>query len=400
MGEASSTSTLRTLIPSGGVWGVLSIMPRICRAEASAPAASSASLTPPPLPRPPACTCALTTTLPPRLAAMARACSGVSATSPLGTATPYSLRMALPWYSWIFTGSGFAGDLPGEPDDRVVLLRHQPFLEGNDGVVGDVDVLGAHFGAALGDVAVAEPGLGLRKLQAVVGVERMHLELGDAHEEAGPREAALVLRMIADDVAHVLAKEALDALAELLAPLHVFLLHPSRPVRLLGPRLEGRHLLGTLEVEGDIRGEVAIQGEGLDGRHRHRLARIEGIHAGHAHEARLAVDLRAARAALARLAVPAAGEVARLGRLDGVNHVEDDHALLHGHAVVLEGAALGVAAPHAHVHVGAGGHHLRSWRSALSSGGGSGSGSCFTVNCPPCRRSTTLTLLKWSSAKG
>src|SRR5262249_57834640 len=95
-----------------------------------------------------------------------------------------------------------------------------------------------------------------------------------------------------------------------------------------------------------------------------------------------------------------AGESPRLRRLDGVDHVEDDHALLHGHAVVLEGAALGVAAPHAHVDFGAGRHHLRSWRSALSSGGGSGSGSCFTVNCPLCRRSTTLTLPKWSSAKG
>src|SRR5262245_56969136 len=308
--------------------------------------------------------------------------------------------MALPWYSWIFTGSGFAGDLPGEPDDRVVLLRHQPFLEGNDGVVGDVDVLRAHVGAALGDVAVSEPGLGLRQLQAVVDVERVHLELGNAHEEAGPRAAAHALRRIADDVAHVLAEEAPDTLADLLSPLHAFMLHPPRPLRLRGPRLEGRHLLGPLEVEGDVGGEVAIQREGLDGRHRHRLARIEGVHAGHAHEARLAVDLRAARAALARLAVPAAGEIARLGRLDSVDHVEDDHALLHGHAVVLEGAALGVAAPHAHGHLRAGGHHLRSWRSALSSGGGSGSGSRFTVNCPPCRRSTTLTLPKWSSAKG
>src|SRR5215510_5422183 len=228
----------------------------------------------------------------------------------------------------------------------------------------------------------------------------MHLELGDAHEEAGSGEATLVLRMITDDVAHVLAEEALDALAELLAPLHVFLLHPSRPVRLLGPRLEGRHLLGPVEIEGDVGGEVAIQRKGLDGRHRYLLARIEGVHPGHAHEARLAVDLRAARAALARLAVPAAGEIPRLRRLDGVDHVEDDHALLHGHAVFLEGAALGVAAPHQHGHLGAARHHLRSWRRALSSGGGSGRGSWVTVNCPPCRRITTLILPKRSSANG
>src|SRR6267143_3996422 len=53
-------------MPSGGVCGVLSIMPRIWTAACSAAA-------------------------------------GVSATSPLGTATPNSRSSALAWYSWIFT---------------------------------------------------------------------------------------------------------------------------------------------------------------------------------------------------------------------------------------------------------------------------------------------------------
>ncbi len=65
-------------------------------AAASAPAASSASFTPPALPRPPACTCALTTTRPPSFCATARAWAGVSATSPFGTGTPNSFRIALP----------------------------------------------------------------------------------------------------------------------------------------------------------------------------------------------------------------------------------------------------------------------------------------------------------------
>src|SRR5207244_10987052 len=103
MAEASSTSTLRTLMPSGGVCGVLSIMPRIWPAACSAAAGLSASLMPRALPRPPACTCALTTTVPPSRCAIARACAGVSATSPLGTATPNSRSSALAWYSWIFT---------------------------------------------------------------------------------------------------------------------------------------------------------------------------------------------------------------------------------------------------------------------------------------------------------
>src|SRR5467141_607849 len=103
MAEASSTSTLRTLMPSGGVCGVLSIMPRIWAAACSAAVGLSASLMPPALPRPPACTCALTTTVPPSRCAISRACAGVSATSPLGTATPNSRSSTLAWYSWIFT---------------------------------------------------------------------------------------------------------------------------------------------------------------------------------------------------------------------------------------------------------------------------------------------------------
>src|SRR2546426_865390 len=102
MAEASSTRTLRTLMPSGGVCGVLSIMPRIWAAACSAAVGLSASLMPPALPRPPACTCALTTTLPPSRCAIVRACAGVSATSPFGTATPNSRRSALAWYSWTF----------------------------------------------------------------------------------------------------------------------------------------------------------------------------------------------------------------------------------------------------------------------------------------------------------
>ena len=63
------------------------------------------------------------------------------------------------------------------------------------------------------------------ELAAVVGVERVHLELGGADEEPRTGEGGLVLLVVADHVADVLAQEALDALAELLAPLDVDLLH-------------------------------------------------------------------------------------------------------------------------------------------------------------------------------
>src|SRR5512144_805377 len=188
-------------MPSGGVWGVFSIMPRICRAAVSAPAGSAASFTPPALPRPPACTWALTTTRPPSRSAIARAWTGVSATSPLGTGTPNSFRMALPWYSWIFMRSGrrllVAADLPDDPHDRVEAVGH-PLLQRDDAVVGDVDVLGADLGAALGDVAEPDARLLADELGPVAGVERVHLEPRDLDEEPRAGEMLLVVLVVAD----------------------------------------------------------------------------------------------------------------------------------------------------------------------------------------------------------
>ena len=65
MSAVSSTSTLRTSCPSGPVWWVTSFMPRICPASCARLLGVLASLTPPPLPRPPAWICALTTHRPP-----------------------------------------------------------------------------------------------------------------------------------------------------------------------------------------------------------------------------------------------------------------------------------------------------------------------------------------------
>ena len=165
-------------------------------------------------------------------------------------------------------GCTAAGPVAGESadasaGDRLVRLRilrpnhangvvrgvDHPLLQRDDGVVGDLDVLGAHLGAALGDVALAQALLLLQELAAVVDVERVHLELGRAGEEARAGEGGLVLLVVADDVAHVLAQVALDALAELLAPLDVDLLHAVAAglllVGRLGPGLNGGIRLAT-----------------------------------------------------------------------------------------------------------------------------------------------------------
>src|SRR5690606_7449991 len=59
-----------------------------------------------------------------------------------------------------------AEDLAPQPHQRVVAVARHALLHRDDPVVGDVDVLGAHLRAALGDVAVAEALLVLRRLAA------------------------------------------------------------------------------------------------------------------------------------------------------------------------------------------------------------------------------------------
>src|SRR5580692_8783249 len=112
-----------------------------------------------------------------------------------------------------------AGDLAAQPHQGIVLAADNALLQRDQGVVGDLDILRADLGAALGDVAVAKPEVILGDFAPVSSVRRMHLQFGDAHEEARPGEVVLVLGVITDHVAGVLAQVALDALAELLRAL-------------------------------------------------------------------------------------------------------------------------------------------------------------------------------------
>src|SRR3989475_5560418 len=98
------------------------------------------------------------------------------------------------WSSSRSRRSRFAltSELPEQPDDGIVVVGH-PLLERDDPVVGDVDVLGTYFGAALRDVAQAHAGLLLHELGAIASIERVHVEAGELDEEARPREALLFL---------------------------------------------------------------------------------------------------------------------------------------------------------------------------------------------------------------
>ena len=91
------------------------------------------------------------------------------------------------------------------------------------------------------------PSASLNSDDAVFGVERVHLECGGVNEKARPDEF-IVLVMIAQHVANILAKKALDAFAEFLHAIDVLLLHPPRSVRRIGrSRFELLDLLLHLE---------------------------------------------------------------------------------------------------------------------------------------------------------
>src|ERR1700683_3622935 len=116
---------------------------------------------------------------------------------------------------------------------RIVEAIDDAFLERDDGVVGDRDVLWAHLRAALRDVAVTNSEGLFQLVDAVLRVGRVHLQSGGVDEE--PRaDELVVLPVVAQDVADVLAEEALNALPELLDPVDVLLLHPPRAAWRLG----------------------------------------------------------------------------------------------------------------------------------------------------------------------
>ena len=180
-----------------------------------------------------------------------------------------------------------------QPHQWVVEAVDHSFLQRDDGVVGDVDVLGARFGTAAGDVAQARAALVLDLLDAIVGIEGVHVETGQAHHESGTGEVLFGLA-IAQDVTHILTEEALDALAELLNPIDILLHHAVLAVGVAWPRGEGADALVLFVVPRHVTGQVADHREGF-----HRLqcdgfSFFEGVHTRHAGERGLAVDLHAA----------------------------------------------------------------------------------------------------------
>src|SRR5262249_15279596 len=224
--------------------------------------------------------------------------------------------------------------------DRIVELINNALFQGNYRIVRDVYIFGANFGTAFGYVAKANARLIFHEGGAVHGIELVHLQPGKTHEKARTHKGVLAI-VITQNVANVLAEEALDTLAKFLDGLDIFLVDDPLRIRLRGKRHDS---FVDLEVPGDICHQV------LD--HRKRLDRLDSdlfvvakaIHAGLAHERRTPVDLGTARATLSRLAVPAHGQIRLLMALNVVNGIEHNHSLFDRHLIGLELAAVLVSA--------------------------------------------------------
>src|SRR5258707_1347355 len=97
-----------------------------------------------------------------------------------------------------------SSDFADNPHQRIVELVHYAFLQRNDRVVRNVDVLRTNLRATFRDVAKPDAQLILQQLRPRDAVHRVHIQPGHAHKKSRPAEL-LVFVMVSQDVAHVLA---------------------------------------------------------------------------------------------------------------------------------------------------------------------------------------------------
>src|SRR5260370_41861700 len=168
----------------------------------------------------------------------------------------------------------------------------------------------------------------------------MHLEASNAHKESRSGKL-LLLVVIAQNVADVLAEETLDALSELLHAVNVALIHLPICAR---AGSEGWDLFVHAVVERDVSHQVFDDGERFHRSNGDGFVQGERIHAGLAGKSRFAVDLGGARPTLAGFAVPADGQIGSLMRLHVMQSIKHDHARRDGYAGFHSSAAVAFAA--------------------------------------------------------
>ena len=150
---------------------------------------------------------------------------------------------------------------PEESRHRIIKLIDDAFLHRNDRVVSDADVFRANFRAAFGDVAITEAVVVLQIRDAVFGIERMHFQRSGVHQEAGADELVMLV-MVAQHMANILAEKTLDALSEFLNAINVFLHHCPRSVGVIWfSWLEWFDLLLDAEVPTDVGHKISNRWE-------------------------------------------------------------------------------------------------------------------------------------------
>jgi len=158
------------------------------------------------------------------------------------------------------------------------MLVDDTFLERNDRVISDRNVLGAYLCAAFCDVAIADPMSVLQFLRSVLGVERVHLKGGRVNEKPWADKLCMFL-VISKHVTHILAQETLDTFAKFLHAVDVFLHHSPRTVLGVGlTRLEFLDPLFDLVVPTHVRDQVLYRRKRthrLDGYRLRKVDRIE-----------------------------------------------------------------------------------------------------------------------------
>jgi hypothetical protein len=167
----------------------------------------------------------------------------------------------------------------------------------------------------------------------------MHFQTGGADEKARAAEG-IVLSVVAENVANVLAEKTFDALAKFLDAVDVALIHFPFDVF---ARSEGGNFLVDLVVPGDVGDEVFDDGKGFERRDSDGLVEQERVHARFTGEAGTAVDFGGTGAAFGGFAIPANGEIGRLMGLDGMERVENNHAGSERDFIV-DGLAAGIVA--------------------------------------------------------
>src|ERR1041385_3729683 len=90
-------------------------------------------------------------------------------------------------------GSFRSANLSHHPHHWVIKLIHYPFLQRNNRVVRDMDVLGADLRTALCNVAIPDAQFILQQLCTRNPAHGMHFQPSDANKEPWPAELFLLV---------------------------------------------------------------------------------------------------------------------------------------------------------------------------------------------------------------